>query len=92
MLVKKKIASLGLRIRKGCSYHGLALNVDMDLTPYTYINPCGYAGLQITQTKNEGIAATSHQLGDALVKQLTSQLGYNQLDYINKLPAAKQAN
>ena len=89
---EKKIASLGLRIRKGCSYHGLALNVNMNLTPYTYINPCGYAGLQITQTKNEGIAATSHQLGDALVKQLTSQLGYNQLDYINELPAAKQAN
>ncbi len=86
---EKKIASLGLRIRKGCSYHGLALNVDMDLTPYTFINPCGYAGLQITQTKNENIAATSHQLGDALVKQLAKQIGYNQLDYINELPMAK---
>ncbi|MDI1302289.1 MAG: lipoyl(octanoyl) transferase LipB [bacterium] len=45
----KKIASLGLRIRKSCSYHGFALNVDMDLEPFTRINPCGYAGLEMTQ-------------------------------------------
>ncbi|PTQ87933.1 lipoyl(octanoyl) transferase LipB [Agitococcus lubricus] len=45
----KKIASLGLRIRKGCSYHGFALNVDMDLTPFLSINPCGYQGLEMTQ-------------------------------------------
>ena len=45
----RKIASLGLRIRKGCSYHGFALNVDMDLAPFSRINPCGYAGLQMTQ-------------------------------------------
>lgn len=43
-----KIASLGLRVRRGCSYHGLALNVDMDLTPFQRINPCGYAGLEVT--------------------------------------------
>ena len=89
---EKKIASLGLRIRKGCSYHGLALNVDMDLTPYTLINPCGYAGLQITQTKNEGIMATTDQLGDALVKQLASQIGYNQFNFIHELPATQQVN
>lgn len=46
-----KIAALGLRIRRGCSYHGLSLNVDMDLTPFGYINPCGYAGLASTQLK-----------------------------------------
>ncbi len=45
----KKIASLGLRVRKGCTYHGLALNVDMDLSPFQLINPCGYQGLQMTQ-------------------------------------------
>jgi len=44
-----KIASLGLRVRKGCCYHGLALNVDMDLAPFSQINPCGYAGLAVTQ-------------------------------------------
>ncbi|MGH8491750.1 MAG: lipoyl(octanoyl) transferase LipB [Moraxellaceae bacterium] len=46
---RKKIASLGLRISKGCSYHGFALNVNMDLEPFSRINPCGYAGLQMTQ-------------------------------------------
>lgn len=47
-----KIASLGLRIRRGCSFHGLALNVDMDLEPFRRINPCGYAGLQMTQMRD----------------------------------------
>ena len=47
-----KIAALGLRIRKGCSFHGLALNVDMDLEPFSRINPCGYEGLEITQLKD----------------------------------------
>jgi len=48
----KKIASLGLRIRQGCSYHGFSLNVDMDLAPFACINPCGHAGLQMTQVKD----------------------------------------
>lgn len=52
----KKIASLGLKIRKGCSYHGFALNVDMDLSPFQAINPCGYAGLEMTQMR--GLCAT----------------------------------
>ncbi len=47
-----KIAALGLRIRRGCSFHGLALNVDMDLEPFSRINPCGYEGLEVTQLKN----------------------------------------
>ena len=45
----RKIAALGLRVRKGCSFHGLALNVDMDLAPFSRINPCGYQGLEVTQ-------------------------------------------
>ncbi|MEO3679400.1 lipoyl(octanoyl) transferase LipB [Rheinheimera fenheensis] len=49
-----KIASLGLRVRKGCTFHGLALNVDMDLTPFSRINPCGYAGMQMIQCKDIG--------------------------------------
>ncbi len=48
----RKIAALGLRIKKGCSYHGLSFNIDMDLTPFSYINPCGYAGLEVTQLKD----------------------------------------
>ena len=47
-----KIAALGLRVRKGCSYHGLALNVDLELEPFTRINPCGFEGLQVTSMKN----------------------------------------
>jgi lipoyl(octanoyl) transferase len=47
-----KIAALGLRIRNGCSYHGVSLNVDMDLSPFAAINPCGYAGLKVIQTKD----------------------------------------
>lgn len=49
----RKIASLGLRIRKGCSFHGLALNIDMDLEPFHRINPCGYAGMEMTQMREE---------------------------------------
>ncbi len=67
---EKKVASLGLRIRKGCSFHGLALNVDMDLSPFQRINPCGYAGMQMIQTKDIGGPAT---IADAK-QQLTHQL------------------
>ena len=49
---EKKIASIGLRISKGKTYHGLSINVDMDLTPFSYINPCGYEGLEVTQIKD----------------------------------------
>ena len=49
---RKKIASIGLRISKGKSYHGISINVDMDLQPFTYINPCGYEGMQVTQIKD----------------------------------------
>jgi len=74
-----KIAALGLRIRKGCSYHGLSLNVDMDLSPFAAINPCGYAGLAVTQTSDLGIAATPTQMADLLVTELTQQLRTQQL-------------
>jgi lipoyl(octanoyl) transferase len=53
----RKIAALGLRIRKGCSFHGLSLNVDMDLSPFAMIDPCGYSGLEVTQLRDLGIAA-----------------------------------
>ena len=71
----KKIASLGLRIRRGCSFHGLALNVDMDLQPFRRINPCGYAGMQMTQLRDEtqqtvDISDVSVRLRDVLVSHL----------------------
>jgi lipoyl(octanoyl) transferase len=52
----RKVAALGLRVKRGCSYHGLALNVDMDLTPYQGINPCGYPGLPVTQLRSHGFS------------------------------------
>ena len=54
----RKVAALGLRIRKGCSFHGLSLNVDMDLSPFAMIDPCGYSGLEVTQLRDLGIDAT----------------------------------
>jgi lipoyl(octanoyl) transferase len=70
-----KIAALGLRIRHGCSYHGLSLNVDMDLAPFRAIDPCGYAGLEVTQLRDLGVAAPIEDIGDRLVSKLTRQLG-----------------
>ena len=69
-----KIAALGLKIRNGCSYHGLALNVDMDLSPFAAINPCGYAGLKVTQTKNLDIPLSAHEAGEQLSQHLLQQL------------------
>lgn len=69
-----KVAALGLRIRRGCCYHGLALNVDMDLAPFLAIDPCGYAGLRVTQTRDLGIpdtpAAMAHRLAGHLMNHL----------------------
>ena len=69
-----KIASLGLKIRKNFCYHGIALNVDMDLTPFSYINPCGYQGLQVTQTRNLGIPDGVDILSAKLAGQLQEKL------------------
>jgi lipoyl(octanoyl) transferase len=70
----EKIAALGLRIRNGRSYHGVSLNVDMDLSPFLAINPCGYAGMAVTQTRDQGIDLTPEQAGKALVDALVRQL------------------
>lgn len=70
-----KIAALGLRIKNDCCYHGLSLNVNMDLAPFFAIDPCGYAGLQVTQTKDLGIQANTNILGEALIDALTAKLG-----------------
>lgn len=71
-----KIASLGLRIRHGRSFHGLALNVDMDLEPFRRINPCGYAGLAMTQLRDLAGPIDFAEVQAALVRQLLAQLGY----------------
>ncbi len=74
-----KIAALGLRVKsKGC-YHGVALNVDMDLAPFRAIDPCGYPGLAVTQTRDLGIGASTEELGDALAAELASLLAQHEL-------------
>jgi lipoyl(octanoyl) transferase len=69
-----KVASLGLRIRRGCSYHGLALNVDVNLEPFSRINPCGYAGLAVTDLARLGVAVTTRAAAEALLPHLIREL------------------
>ncbi len=76
-----KICSLGLRIKKGCSYHGLALNVDMDLTPFSDINPCGFADLKMTQIKNY-VDMPFNDICNRLTNHLLNKLRYNALSPI----------
>ncbi|HSH30221.1 MAG TPA: lipoyl(octanoyl) transferase LipB [Thiohalobacter sp.] len=71
-----KIAALGLRIKRGGSYHGLAFNLDMELEPFSRINPCGHPGMAVTQLKNLGINPDIHRVAADLVSQITRQLGY----------------
>lgn len=80
----KKICSLGLRIRKGCSFHGLALNVNMDLSPFHQINPCGYAGLEMSQLVDfiSPIKAQCNLIGPKLVEHFTQFLGYNNVKFL----------
>ena len=69
----EKIGSLGLRVRNGCSFHGMSINVDMDLTPFTYINPCGLEGMRVTQLSALGLQKTcsdvATELSEAIIKQ-----------------------
>ncbi|NDU91335.1 MAG: lipoyl(octanoyl) transferase LipB [Ferrovum sp.] len=69
-----KIAALGLRVQRGCTYHGLSLNVDLDLAPFDCINPCGYAGMPVTRTRDLGISEPVAHLERQLLNQLTSRL------------------
>ncbi len=66
----RKIASLGLRIKRGCCYHGISINNDMDLSPFRDINPCGYPGLQVTQLADLGVNISTHELAVPLVHHL----------------------
>ena len=69
-----KIAALGLRVKHGCSYHGVSLNVDMDLTPYGAINPCGYEGMAVTQLRDLAGEWDTARVGEAFAAQLEKQL------------------
>ena len=88
----RKIAALGIRVRNGCSYHGLALNVDLDLTPYQGINPCGYPGLEVTRLCDYGIRLSVDEVALALQCHLLNNLGYDPHDVttINQVAEAHQ--
>lgn len=75
----RKIAALGLRVRRGCSYHGLSLNVDMDLEPFAHIDPCGYRGLEVTQMADLGLSTDIVRVGDELADRLKDGLGYSRI-------------
>jgi len=79
----RKVASVGLRIRRGASYHGMALNVDMDLEPFSRINPCGYQGLEMTDLARLGGPADPDRAADLLLEPLCEELGFGP-------PAAQQ--
>jgi lipoyl(octanoyl) transferase len=72
--VEAKIAALGLRVRNGCTYHGVAVNIDMDLSPFSDIDPCGYPGLAVTQLADLGVARTVEQAGRELAPILVRHL------------------
>ncbi len=73
----RKIAALGLRVRKGCSYHGLSFNVDMDLLPFSAINPCGYAGLEVTSLKALGYDLSMADVTPKLVDEIRREFQYD---------------
>ncbi|RDI96848.1 lipoyl(octanoyl) transferase LipB [Dyella solisilvae] len=72
-----KVAALGLRVRRGCSFHGLAFNVNMDLEPFHRINPCGYKGLAVTQVLDLGGPSRLSDVEDALVEEFCRQFGFD---------------
>lgn len=75
----RKIAALGLRIKNGSSYHGLSLNVDMDLAPFSQINPCGYAGLEVTSLHQLGLTVAVDDVANSLLKNLQHQFGIDRV-------------
>lgn len=69
-----KLAALGLRVRRNCTYHGLSLNVDMDLSPFSAINPCGYAGMAVTQLRDLGVGIATDTVAEDLAASLNQHL------------------
>ena len=79
-LADRKIAALGVRVRKGCCYHGLALNVCMDLSPFRRINPCGYPGLEVTHLADWGVKLTMDEALENFLPCLLNQFIYNEIE------------
>ncbi|OZS45270.1 lipoyl(octanoyl) transferase LipB [Photobacterium sanguinicancri] len=80
----QKICSLGLRIRRGCSFHGLALNINMDLAPFLRINPCGYAGMEMTQLASLNGPSELTEVQPVLVEELVKLLDYQSVEWITE--------
>lgn len=81
----RKIAALGLKVRRGCSYHGLSFNVAMDLQPFYGVNPCGYAGLEVTQLSELGVTEPFQLVSRQYLQQLVMVLSYDEV--ISEVPA-----
>ena len=82
-----KIAALGLKIKRGYCYHGLSLNVAMDLSPFEGINPCGYQGLKVTDMKQLGVTQNQQDIAERLIELLVQELGYQEvIEVDNRLP------
>jgi lipoyl(octanoyl) transferase len=79
-----KIMALGLRVRRGCSFHGLAFNVAMDLSPYSRINPCGFKGLEVVSLEALGSPVSYETVADALVHQLAAQFGLHAVETVDR--------
>ncbi len=82
----KKICSLGLRIRKGSSFHGLALNVNMDLSPFLRINPCGYQGMEMVQVSDLGGPDSTREVEQQLIQELVKLFGYEHVEFSTEAP------
>ncbi|MDQ7015795.1 MAG: lipoyl(octanoyl) transferase LipB [Gammaproteobacteria bacterium] len=81
-----KVAALGLRVRHGRCYHGLSLNVDLDLSPFAGINPCGYQGLQVTRLRDLGVEDSLAEVRARLSEHLLMELGYNSPHFTTEFP------
>ena len=81
-----KIAALGLRVRSGCCYHGMSLNIDLDLTPFSWIDPCGYAGLTVTSVVEQGVTTSIELIQLSVLRELQSGLGFPTMMKSKELP------
>ena len=81
-----KIAALGLRVRSGCCYHGISLNIDLDLTPFSWIDPCGYAGLAVTSVVEQGVTTSIESIQLSVLRELQSGLDFTTMIKSKALP------
>ena len=81
-----KIAALGLRVRSGCCYHGMSLNIDLDLTPFSWIDPCGYAGLAVTSVVEQGVTTSIESIQLSVLRELQSGLDFTTMIKSKEMP------